>query len=110
IERDAGALKSEIVGVGPPADSEQHVGAQDLRVTMHAIDANAHAGTSFGKSDAFGGGADVDAFSFKNIAHGVGHVWVFAADQPRSHLDHGYLGAKAPIHLGELEADIAAAD
>src|SRR6201987_5208874 len=34
IERDPGALESEIVGVGPPAEGEHHVGGQDLRVTM----------------------------------------------------------------------------
>ena len=52
----------------------------------------------------------MDAFPFKDIAHRVGHVGVFAADQLRSHLDDGHIGTKAPVYLGELEPDIAATD
>ena len=39
-----------------------------------------------------------------------GHVVVFALDESRRHLDHGHVGAKPAKHLGELEADVTAAD
>ncbi len=52
----------------------------------------------------------MDAFPFKDVAYRVGYVGVFTADQLRPHFDDGHLGAKAPIDLGELKPDIAAAD
>ena len=46
----------------------------------------------------------------EDAAHGLGDVGVLAADQPRPLLDHRDLGAEAAEGLGELEADVAAAD
>ena len=44
------------------------------------------------------------------LADRLGDVLVLAPDQPRRHLDDRHLGAEAPIHLREFEADVAAAD
>ena len=43
-------------------------------------------------------------------ADGFGDILVFAANQPRSHLDDRDFAAEAPEHLPELEPDITAAD
>src|SRR6185437_10244776 len=108
IELNAGTVEPEIAGIGLSADGEQHIGGHDFRLPLRTLDPDAHAGISLGKADAFGRRANVNAFPFEDIAHGVGYIRVFAADQPRPHLDDGHLGAKAPVHLREFEADIAA--
>jgi hypothetical protein len=104
------ALEAEIIGIGPPADGQQDIGAEDIWFTLHAIDADTHARISPRKTDAFSGRADSDPFSFKDIANGIGYVGVFTTNQPRRHLDDSHIRAKAPVHLGELEPDIATAD
>jgi len=62
------------------------------------------------ETDAFGVEADRDALGFEDFADRVRHVLILAATQARRLLDHGDLGAEAPEHLRELEADIASAD
>ena len=54
--------------------------------------------------------ADVDAFVLEDIGDGLRDVLVLAGDEARPQLDHRDLAAEAAIHLGELEADIAAAE
>src|SRR5436305_712670 len=53
--------------------------------------------------------AHVNAFAFENVFHRGGDVLVFATDQTRPHFDDRDLTAKAPIHLAELKAYVAAA-
>ncbi len=56
-------------------------------------------------------GDDRDAFVGENLLDGRGDVGVFTWRKPRSPpLEHGDARAEPAIHLGELEADVAAAD
>ncbi len=60
--------------------------------------------------DAFGVGADGDAFGDQDVAHRFGNLFVLAADQARVALDDCHLGAEAAVDLREFEPDIGAAD
>ena len=60
--------------------------------------------------DALGAGADGDALGGQDVADRLGDVGVFVGDQARTLLDHGDLRAETAEGLGELEADVAAAD
>ena len=53
---------------------------------------------------------DGDALVLEDLLDGGRDVLVLAGCQPRALLDDGDLGAEAPVHLGELERDVAAAD
>ena len=62
------------------------------------------------EADALGAGAHRDAFGGEDLADRLGDVGVLVGDQARTLLDHGDGGAEAAEGLGELEADVAAAD
>ena len=51
-----------------------------------------------------------DAFAFEHRLDRGRHLLVLAGDDARRHLDDGDAAAEAPVHLRELEADVAAAD
>ena len=108
---DTGALEIQVVGIRPAADREQHVRTDRFGRTFDAIDADrdalARARARLMHS------APVrtrDAFALEDRADRFRNVLVLAADQPRALLDHRHLRAEAPIHLRELEPDVAAAD
>ena len=52
----------------------------------------------------------VDALVLEDLLDGGRNVLVLTGCQPRPLLDDGDLGTEAPVHLGELERDVAAAD
>ena len=54
--------------------------------------------------------ADGDAFDFQDPSNLDGDIFVLAGNQARCPFDHGDAGAEPPVHLRELEADVAAAD
>src|SRR5262249_50749942 len=62
------------------------------------------------ETDAFGIGANLDALAAQDRFNRRRDVGIFAPDQSRPFFDYGHQAAEAAIHLGELEADIAAAD
>jgi hypothetical protein len=51
-----------------------------------------------------------DAFAFEHRLDRRRDFRILARDDARRHLDHGDAAAEAPVHLRELEADVAAAD
>ena len=55
-------------------------------------------------------GVNGDAFALEDAAHLLRHVVVLAPDETRPLLDDRHFSAKSPIHLRELEADVAPAD
>ena len=57
-----------------------------------------------------GVGQDADAFVLQDLADRLRDVRVLARDQPLVALDDGHLAAEAPVHLAELQADVAAAE
>src|SRR5438067_13183595 len=53
---------------------------------------------------------DADAILFKDLAHCLRYVGIFACNQTRVALHDRDFGAEAPIHLTELQPDVAPAD
>ena len=53
---------------------------------------------------------DGDALVLEDVLDGGRHVLVLAGGQPRPLLDDGDVGAEPPVHLRELQRDVAAAD
>ena len=51
----------------------------------------------------------LNALAHEDVLDRLRHVFVLAADQTRRLLDDGHRRAEPPIHLRELEADVAAA-
>ena len=54
--------------------------------------------------------ANADALGFQDLPYRLRDVLVLPRDQPGRHFDDGDAAAEAPVHLCELEADVAAAD
>ena len=106
----AGAVQPQIVRVGDPADGEEQMRAVDLGRALLAVDARPHARRTLLESDALRVRAHRDPLVLEDAPDRLGDVLVLAPDQPRRHLDHRDLASEPPIHLGELEADVAAAD
>ena len=95
---------------GPAADGQQHMRADDLGRALGAVDADGDLVAALGEADALGVQADIDAFALEDLLDRGGDILVFARDQARRHFDDRDLAAEAAEHLGEFEADIAAAD
>ena len=110
IRLHARLVEPEIVGVRPASDREQQVRALDLVRVVLAVESDADAAAAPRQGDALGVEPDLDALAFENLPDRRRHLLVLARDQPRAHLDDGDAGAEAPVHLGELQADVAAAD
>ena len=107
---DPGGVEAEVVGVGPAAHRQEHVAARRLRRAVFAAEADLDIAAVRREADALRAGAHRDAVRLQDAADGLGDVRVLAADQARALLDHGDGGAEAVESLGELEADVAAAD
>src|SRR5438270_870495 len=110
IDRDAGLIEAEIVGIRATPDGEQHIGADDLRIALDAVDPDGNAFCMRRQPDTFGAGAHGDAFALKDLADRLRDVLILAADETRCHFDDRHPGAEPPVYLREFEADIAAAD
>ena len=110
IHFDACLLQAEVIRVGATSDSKKQ-----MRPTRHpratfAVEVDHYLIAFFFRTYAFGLETDVNSLVFENLLDRFGHVFVIALDQPRPHLDDGHLTAQAPIHLPELQADVASAD
>ncbi len=61
-------------------------------------------------AQALGIEADLDILRFQDLLHGGRHVLVIPRDEARSLFDDRDLVAEPPVHLAELQADVAAAN
>ena len=110
VQLDAGLVQAEIVRIGAPAGRQQYVRACYFRGPFGASHSDRGALRMRREPDAFGAGADMNAFPLEDIANFLGNIRIFAPDQPVAFLDDGHVGAHTAIDLREFEADIAAAD
>ena len=62
----AGLVQPEVVGVRPAADRQQHVGSDDFRRAVCAVDADRHAVVMRREADALRICADRDAFALED--------------------------------------------
>src|SRR5262249_2939659 len=97
----------QVGGIGAPADGEQQMRAGDFRAAFGAIDPRDNLLPAFRKTDALRLQPDVDAFPLEDILDGLRHVFVFIRDQPGTLFDNPNLAAKSPVHLPELQTDVA---
>src|SRR5829696_167915 len=104
------ARAAEVVGVRAAPDGEEHVRGDDLRLSRRAIDEDGRSLRVPAEPDALGSGAHRDALLDENGPDGLRNPLVLAGDQARPLLDDRDLGPEAPMHLRELEPDVAAAD
>src|SRR5262245_50511934 len=110
VERDAGGVEAEVVGVWDTSHREQHMRARDPGRAFGALQAHRDAVAALFWRHVLGLRAHLDAFGLENLLHRLRHVLVLARDEPRGHLDHGDARAEAAEHLAELQPDVAAAD
>jgi hypothetical protein len=110
VRLDAGCLEAEIVGVGPAPGGDEQMAARDLARRVRVAEGDGDAARLPGHADAFRPGMQRHALALKNVRDGGRDVLILARDDPWSHLDDGDAAAEAPVHLRELEADVAAAD
>src|SRR5579871_1387186 len=82
----------------------------DFGIPGIAIDADRDSVAARRSGDALGVETKVNTFTLQNVEDRGRDFFIFAADQARPHFDDGDPAAKAPEHLRELEADIAATD
>ena len=109
VGRHTSLVQPEVVGVRAAANGEEHVRSDGFRRTLRAVNRHGHALVMPRKGDALCIRANGNALAFQDASDFEGDILVLARDQARRHLDDGHLGAKPPIHLRELEADIASA-
>ena len=110
VDRDARRIKPEIVGVRSAADGDEHMRAHHEGLAALAGDADLDVFAARGEADALRIAANGDSLRLQDAANRIGDVRVFSCDETRRLLDHGDIGAQSPEYLGELEADVAAAD
>ncbi len=60
--------------------------------------------------DIVGAEDDVDALGLEDLFDGGRNILVFAGCQPRASFHDGHVSPEAPVHLRELERNVAAAD
>ena len=78
--------------------------------TAGTVDVGDDLFAAFGEADALRVRAHLDTLVLDDLPDRGRHVFVLAADEPLPHLDDRDLGAEAPKHLTEFEADVTAAD
>ena len=109
IRGDAGFVQAQVVGVRAASHSEQHMRTADPGRFAGAIDAGDDLFSALREADAFCVQPNGDAFLLQDVLDGRRHVFIFTVDQARSHFEDGDLAAKTPVHLPELQTDVAAA-
>ncbi len=110
IGLDAGFLQAQVVRVRRAPDGKQQVAALRDGFSVPAFQSDRNPAVLSGERHAFRVRANHHALAFQDVADPGGDVVVLARQELRHLLDHGDLSAEAPVHLRELEADIAAAD
>ena len=106
----AGAIETEVFGVRTPPHREQHVRAHHHRVAGLAIDPHGDTLLVMPERDAVGVHANGDALALEDARDRRRDLLVLTRDEAGTHLDDGDLAAEPPVHLGELETDVAPAD
>ena len=110
IGRDPGAVEPQVVRVGLPSHGQQHVRAVDFARLFLAAHMDADAAVALVQRRHCGVQPEGDAFAFEHRLDRGRDFLVLARDDARRHLDDRDAAAEAPVHLRELEADVAAAD
>ena len=86
------------------------MGADLLRFSRRAVDANRDIGAPRREADAIGFEADFDPLGFERFADRLGDILILAGNQARHFFHDRHCGAEAPEYLRELEPDVASSD
>src|ERR1700676_1085158 len=78
IDRNAGLLESQVIGIGATSYCEQEMGPVNLGTAVCAIERYYHFVALFLDGQALCVKAQVDAFTFQYLAHRGGDIFVFA--------------------------------
>lgn len=102
-EAQASRVRAEIVGVRRAPHRDEEVAAHHLTAR------SAHRDPCFAVLDAahLRIEDEADALELEEQLHLGADIGVFSRDEARRALDHRHLCAEAPVHLRELEADVA---
>ena len=112
VDLDADRLQPQTLGVGPPADGNQHhVHLQGLGVAaLHRLDGQGDAGVGLRGAGDLARQLERQPLFLEGAQHLLGHLRVHAGEDLVEELDHRHLGAEPTPHRSELDADVAAAD
>src|SRR5262249_45727833 len=102
-------VQAEVVCVGDASGSQQKMAAQNLRSLAVAVDGDGNVLTAPRRCKTVCVELNANSFHLQNVMNGFRNILVFPSDQTRSHFDDRDLAAEPAIHLGELEANVAAA-
>src|SRR5262249_50354457 len=103
-------VETEIVRVRPPANGEQEMGADDLRLCSRMLYGHLDVVTLFCHLDDLAIQSDINVFVLEDIRDGARDILVLASDEIRRKLDHRDVTSESAIGLRELESDIAPAE
>ena len=112
VERDAGFLQAEALGVGHAADADQHdVGLQRLRRTAgRRLDLGRQRLARSIDAGDLGAELERKALLLEDALELLGDLAVHAGQDAIEEFHHGDLGAEAVPHRAEFEPDHAGAD
>jgi hypothetical protein len=99
VQQHTRSLQAQVVRVGPASCGEQQMASAHQRRTARAVEARADRVVLVLDGSAFRIEPHMNALLFQNVENGCRDVFVFALDQPRTHLDDCHLAAEAAIHL-----------
>ncbi len=110
VEGDAGRIEADAGGVGRAADGDQDVGGLERLLPGGGVQAqgDALAGFSLDAGEPRSS-MDLEALVLQHLLERGGDVLVLAGGEAGARLQDGDAGAEAALRLGQLEADIAAA-
>ena len=108
VYQNTGLLKVEVVGIGTPSHCKQQMRATHLRGSRGAVHMRDNRRSPLRKANTVRVQANGDAFALENLLDGRGHIFVFTLNQAPTHFDDGDFTPKTPVHLSELQTDIAA--
>src|ERR1700683_1220348 len=102
-------VQTQVARVGRSSHGQKNVSAHYFWRTFFACDADGDTTIAFRQRNTFRIQPDVYAFSLQDFAHSLGHVFVLASNQARSHFHNRNLAPQAAIDLGELQSNVTAA-
>src|SRR5262249_45960490 len=106
----SGAVQAQVAGVGDAPNREKHVSPQYFERRVFTVDAHDDCVIALREGNAFRVEPNLDLFFLENFADGLRDVFVLLLNQARTHLNNSDFAAEAAVHLGELEANVTAAD
>jgi hypothetical protein len=109
IDRNAGLIEPEVIGIGTTSYCEQEMGPANLGTAASAIKGRRQFFPLFPYGQALCVKAHVDAFALKYLSYCGRDIFIFAMNQTRPHFDDCDFTAKTAIHLSKLKAYVAAA-